>query len=168
MQWLNFELAAIQGPWTFQAEWLLSYTQDAAPVGGGPGVADPLFYQGGYAQVLYFLTGESDSYSLERMTFDRVKPYENFFWVTADDCYSYFARGAWQVGARYNYLDLNDQGLNGGQLHNLTAGLNWFFNPNTKWQLNYIATYRDVSQTQTFPDGSGWVHGVGMRLAQDF
>jgi phosphate-selective porin OprO/OprP len=168
MQWVNFELAAVQGPWTFQAEWLLSYTQDARPVGGGPGVPDPLLYQGGYAQVLYFLTGESDNYSLERMAFDRVKPYDNFYWFTGEDCCNYFSRGAWQIGARYNYLDLNDQGLNGGELHNLTAGLNWFLNPNTKWQLNYIATYRDVSETAAFPDGSGWIHGVGMRFAQDF
>jgi phosphate-selective porin len=40
-------------------------------------------------------------------------------------------------------------------LHNFTAGLNWFFSPNTKWQFNYMATRRDVSQTADFPDGSG-------------
>ncbi len=116
---------------------------------------------------LRFLTGESDNYSLERMALDRVKPFENYFWVRGEDG-QLFGRGAWQVGARYNYLDLNDQDINGGILHNFTAGLNWFFNPNTKWQFNYIATYRDVSQTVNFPDGSGWIHGWGIRVAHDF
>jgi phosphate-selective porin OprO/OprP len=172
MQWLNFELAAVQGPWTLQAEWLLCNTQDAQRFDGignplGP-LSRNLLYQGGYVQLLYFLTGESDNYSLEKMAFDRVKPFENFFWVTGEDCWNYLGRGAWQVGARYNYLDLNDDGINGGELHNLTAGLNWFWNPNTKWQFNYMATYRDVSQTANFPDGSGWIHGWGMRFAQDF
>lgn len=172
MQWLNLEFAAVQGPWTMQAEWLFSNTTDARRIDAngnpvGPAVSN-LHYQGGYVQLLYFLTGESDNYSLERMAFDRVKPLENFFWVAGEDGCNYFARGAWQVGARYNYLDLNDQGINGGELHNVTAGLNWFFNPNTKWQFNYVATYRDVSQTATFPNGSGWIHGWGMRVAQDF
>jgi phosphate-selective porin OprO/OprP len=172
MQWVNAELAAVQGPWTFQAEWLISYTQDAqrldATLGRVGPLAETLVYQGGYVQLLYFLTGESDNYSLERAAFDRVIPFENFFWVRGEDGCGYLGRGAWQVGARYNYLDLNDQGINGGELHNFTAGLNWFLNPNTKWQFNYIATYRDVDETAAFPDGSGWIHGWGMRFAQDF
>lgn len=171
MQWLNGELAMVQGPWTVQAEWLVSLTSnarrlDATGMGTGP-VVDGLMYHGGYIQVLYFLTGESDYYSLERAAFDRVTPLENFFWVPGDEG-SFLGTGAWQVGARYNLLDLNDQGINGGILHNLTVGLNWFWNPNTKWQFNYIATYRDVSRTADFSQGSGWVHGWGMRLAQDF
>jgi phosphate-selective porin OprO and OprP len=170
LQFVNAEFAAVNGPWTLQAEWLASFTQNAQPaVGGAPAGTqrDNLLYHGGYVQLLYFLTGESDRYSLERMAFDRVVPQENFFWVPGD-CGSLFGRGAWQVGARYNLLDLDDQGINGGALHNLTIGLNWFFNPNTKWQFNYIATDRDVSQTASFANGSGWIHGWGMRFAQDF
>jgi phosphate-selective porin OprO/OprP len=171
MQWINTEFAAVQGPWTMQAEWLFSFTSDAQRLAGGAPVGpnvDSLFYQGGYVQLLYFLTGESDTYSLEKMAFDRMKPFENFFWVRGEDGCKYCGRGAWQVGARYDYLDLNDQGINGGLLHNGTLGLNWFWNPNTKVQFNYIATYRDVSETADFPDGSGWINGFGIRFAQDF
>ena len=168
MEWIDAEFAAVNGPWTLQAEWLVSFVHDARQVGNPASpTVDNLLYQGGYVQLLYFLTGESDNYSLERMAFDRVKPHENSFWVPTD-WGSCFATGAWQVGARYNFLDLNDQGINGGQLDNFTLGLNWFFNPNTKWQFNYIATHRDVSETATFPNGSGWIHGWGMRFAQDF
>jgi phosphate-selective porin OprO and OprP len=168
MQWINAEFCALNGPWTLQAEWLTSFTSNAQPINGsgGPRV-DSLFYQGGYVQLLYFLTGESDTYSLERMSLDRMKPAENYFWVRGADG-NLFGKGAWQVGARYDFLDLNDQGINGGILHNLTAGLNWFLNPNNKVQFNYIATFRDVSQTTSFPNGSGWIHGWGMRFAQDF
>jgi phosphate-selective porin OprO/OprP len=168
-QQLNAELAAVNGPWTLQAEWLVNLVQDAqASVGGAPvgPPLDNLTYHGGYVQLLYFLTGESDTYSLERMAFDRMKPIENAFWLPGD-CGNVFGRGAWQVGARYNYLDLNDEGINGGQLHNVTLGLNWFWNPNTKWQFNYIATHRDVDDT-AFAGGSGWIHGGGFRFAQDF
>ena len=172
MQWVNAELAAIHGPWTFQAEWLVSNTSNARFVGAPPAtpVVDNLLYQGGYVQLLYFLTGESDTYSLERMAFDRMKPFENAFWMQGADGCNVWGRGAWQIGARYNYLDLNDQGINGGELHNFTAGLNWFWNPNTKWQFNYIATYRDSSQNSiaTQQPGEGWINGWGMRFAQDF
>ena len=169
MQWINTEVAAVHGPWTFQAEYLVSYTQDAMQVGVvAPPSAGTATYQGGYVQLLYYLTGESDRYSFEKAAFDRVVPHENFFLVEGEDCSRLVGSGAWQVGARYNYLDLNDQGINGGILHNFTAGVNWFLNPNTKMQFNYIATYRDVNETPTFPDGSGWIHGWGIRVAQDF
>ena len=74
--------------------------------------------------------------------------------------------GAWQIGGRYNYLDLNDNGLDGGILHNFTGGLNWFFNPNMKLQFDYMATHRDAPLAGNL--GDGWIHGFGMRLASDF
>lgn len=172
IQWLNLELAAVQGPWTLQAEWLFCNTTNAQGLDANSNALGPvvnnLLYHGGYVQLFYFLTGESDNYSLERMAFDRLKPFENFFCVQGEDGCHYSGRGAWQIGARYNYLDLDDQGLNGNRLHNVTLGLNWFLNPNTKWQFNYFATYRDTSGSATHPDGSGWVNGWGMRVAQDY
>ena len=172
LTWLNFELAAVNGPFTLQAEYLASFTNDVQRLNaaGNPiGVpVDSVFYHGGYVQFLWFLTGESDRYSFERATFDRVVPTENQFWVRDGADNNLFGRGAWQIGARYNYLDLNDRGFNGGQLHNFTYGLNWFFNPNMKLQLNYMFTYRDVAATTNFPNGSGWIHGWGMRFAHDF
>jgi hypothetical protein len=46
--------------------------------------------------------------------------------------------------------------------------LNWFLNPNLKFQWNYMATYRDVDLVPAFAAGSGVVHGFGMRMAIDF
>ena len=78
--------------------------------------------------------------------------------------------GAWQIGVRYNHLDLNDQGINGGILDNWTAGVNWFWNPNIKWQFNYTTTDRDVAAVANpaVSPGSGRIHGFGTRLAFDF
>jgi len=123
-------------------------------------------YHGGYVQVMRFLTGEHDHYSKKTGAFERVKPNENFFFVRDSSGNICRGRGAWQIGARYNYLDLNDKGLNGGIVHNMTYGLNWFLNPNMKMQFDYIATYRDAALAGSL--GDGWIHGWGMRFAHDF
>lgn len=166
-QWVNSELVAVRGPWTLQSEYLVSGLQDARATLAGPVVGNAT-YHGGYVQLLYFLTGESDQYNKKTGAFDRVIPHENFHMSPCCHGGTLTGIGAWQIGARYNYLDLNDKGLNGGILHSLVGGLNWFMNPNMKSQLNYMATYRDVSQTDSFPNGSGWIHGFGTRIAFDF
>lgn len=169
MQWLNGELAAVDGPFTFQAEYLASYLTDAAPVVAGvvqPSVGDVL-YHGGYVQMFYFLTGEHDNYDKLLGVFTRVKPNENFF-IARDECGHTTGGGigAWQIGARYNYLDLNDNGLDGGILHNGTLGLNWFLNSNMKFQFDFMATHRDAPLAGDL--GDGWVYGWGSRWAMDF
>lgn len=164
MQWYNLELAGVNGPWTFQAEWLVSDLHNARTTLAGNGTN--VVYHGGYVQLLYFLTGESDHYNRKTGFFERVKPFENFFFVEGEDCNNYFGRGAWQVGARYNYLDLNDNGINGGILHNASFTLNWFLNPNMKVQFDYIATYRDAPLPAGA--GDGWINGWGCRFAHDF
>ena len=171
--WLNGELAAVRGPWTLQSEYLVDFSDDVRTV-SGTGVAGPnlgtAVYHGGYVQLLYFLTGENDRYSFERATFDRVIPHENFFLMPGEHG-NVFGLGAWQIGARYNYLNLNSAGLNGGILNNFSAGLNWYLNPNMKVQFDYMATYRISDATVNVPvnrGGTGWIHGWGFRVAQDF
>lgn len=161
-QFLDAELAAILGPWTFQSEYLVAFIQDATR----PGAITPgqdLTYHGGYLQLLYFLTGESDHYNPKTAVFERVTPHRNAFrlWNPGER-----GIGAWQVGARYNYLNLNSQGINGGILNNFSGTLNWFLNPNMKVQFDYSATHRNAPFANGA--GDGWVHGWGIRMAQDF
>ena len=163
-QFLAPEIAAVRGPWTFQAEYLGAWTQDVAVKTTDP--QQDVFYHGGYVQVLYFLTGEHDNYSKERAAFDRVKPRENFFLVRSENGGAVAGWGAWQIGARYNYLNLNSNGINGGELNNYTVGLNWFWNPNMKVQFNYMLTDRNSAAANGV--GDGVIHGVGMRFAHDF
>lgn len=161
--WLNGELVGVYGPITFQAEYLTSFLNSASLTQGGPELGT-VTYHGGYVQLLYFLTGEHDQYNRKTGFFERVKPAENVFFVPSERGGTAMGLGAWQVGARYNFLDLNDQGVNGGILHDMTAGLNWFWNPNMKMQFNYSAMHRD----SRFANGDGWIHGWGVRLAHDF
>lgn len=166
MQWINAELAAVRGPWTLQGEYLVSYLHNAQLQSAlaGP-VVDSLQYDGGYLQLLYFLTGEHDEYNRKTGIFERVTPRENFFRVKTTDG-PQTGLGAWQLGARYNYLDLNDDLINGGILHNGTFGINWFLNPNMKIQANYMMTYRDAALQNDA--GDGWINGWGIRFAHDF
>ena len=73
-------------------------------------------------------------------------------------------RSAWQVGVRFSYLDLTNKAIDGGQVADMTVGLNWFLNPNLKIQANYLLAHRDGPQGV----GNGWFNGLGMRAAVDF
>jgi phosphate-selective porin OprO/OprP len=175
-QQLGLELVSVWGPWSFASEWVGAWVNDAftlpgQPTGAGfqppPGTSlGTYFAEGAYVEALYFLTGEHRAYNRKTGAFDRVIPHENFFLVKTPygPCGGW---GAWQVGARYGWLDLNDSGLNGGRLNSLTLGINWFLNPNLKFQANYDVTHREFANVRGL-DGSGEVHGFGMRCAFDF
>jgi phosphate-selective porin OprO/OprP len=160
---INLEAVSVLGPWEIQAEYNFNFTQDAFQ-DGRPGVGT-LYYSGGYVEVLYFLTGEHREYNRKTGIFDRVVPNQNAYLVkNAEGRGHQFGTGAWQVGIRYNYLDLNDKEIDGGMLNDFTAGLNWFINPNMKFQWNYSVTLRQS------PTGlsDGTIQGLGMRYAMDY
>lgn len=183
---LGLELVGNNGPWSLQAEYFGSWLYGAATTDLGPlatnGFQPPpgtpvgtVFYQGGYAEVLYFLTGESRSYSLLEHAFDRPAPHSHLALSPSRPR----GWGAWQVGARYNYLCLSDGEVNGGVVNAVTLGLNWLLTPHARLCFNYDFTYRDFQNTPwtngpsgpvpapSF-DGSGPIHGFGTRLAFDF
>lgn len=162
MVWGPLEVAA-----EFYASWQHSSNSTLAPLVN----RGTTFYHGCYVEALYFLTGEHRLYNRRAYenrrvaSFDRVIPHENFFFVRREDCGLGLGTGAWQVGARYSYIDLQDKGIGLGVIHDLTLGVNWFWNANMKVQFNYLAEHRDVAAPNT---ANGWIHGVGTRLAFDF
>jgi phosphate-selective porin OprO/OprP len=175
---LGLEFVGNDGPLSWQAEYIGSWlydavTTDTSPLNSGrqppPGTAvGTVFYQGGYVEVLYFLTGETRTYSRLEANFDRPIPRDNFYVVRGGNRRQVFgSAGAWQVGARYNYLCLSDGVVNGGVLNGVTLGLNWLWNPNARVYFNYDFTYRDFQNIAGF-DGSGGIHGFGVRSAFDF
>jgi phosphate-selective porin OprO/OprP len=119
--------------------------------------------------VLYFLTGESRTYSKIEYRFDRPIPHNNFYAVRGGGSGRPLSvsEGAWQVGLRYNYLCLTDGQVNGGVLNGMTLGLNWLLNPNARVYFNYDITYRQFVNTAG-QNGSGAINGFGTRLAFDF
>jgi phosphate-selective porin OprO and OprP len=159
---LDGELVGVCGPWTFQSEYYCAFIHDAFFPNDPPPKGMPLgtlFYQGAYVEILYFLTGEHRDYDRKSAVFTRVVPLRNFNIWDGE-----YGLGAWQVGVRYGYLDLQNKGVNGATLNDFVLGLNWFLNPNMKVQWNLAIDHRDST-----PSGSsGWTYIFGTGLALDF
>jgi phosphate-selective porin OprO/OprP len=157
------EFALVAGPLSVQSEYYAGWVQDAAlaitdDLPGAP--QGTVFMQSAYAEAHLFLTGEHREYNRQTGVFDRVSPLRPVAWTRC----GFTGWGAWQVAARYSYLDLNSKGVNGGRVHDMTLGLNWFLNPNMKLQWNYFLAHRNVAD----PAGDGFVHGFAVRTAFDF
>lgn len=116
----GLEFAAVTGPLSLQAEWVM-----ASPDTDGN---DPE-YSAYYAQVSYFLTGEVRPYDRAAGAFGRLMPARHF----GKD-----GRGAWEVALRMSGADLTDARYDGGEMQHITAALNWYLNPNVRMMLNYV------------------------------
>jgi phosphate-selective porin OprO/OprP len=154
-QHFNAEFAWIMGPLSFQAEWMYVPVQQSA----GP----DLDFHGGYAYVSYFLTGEHRPYIKDQGIHGRVIPFENFFRVRSADGPVVTGRGAWELAARWSYIDLTDQNITGGVEHNGTLGLNWYLNPYTRVKWEYI-----IADLDRPPGGDSTTQIAGMRFDIDF
>jgi len=172
---LTAEYAANFGPLSMQAEWtcnIVPKVRTALTPNGTYGsqpvntVISNLFYQGAYCEVMYALTGEGRAYNKRLAVLDRFVPRSNFH-VVKGKKRILSSPGAWQVGARYDWVNLNDKGLNGGMLNGMTLGLNWILNPNARVYFNYDFCYRNFVNMNNV-NGSGGINGFGARLAMDY
>lgn len=89
--------------------------------------ADPTF-NGGYISASWFLTGETRNYDAKKGAFGSVKPKASVFEGGA---------GAWQLAARYDFIDLSDKNIAGGKQTSYLFGVNWLLNKHTRVQLGY-------------------------------
>ena len=154
----NVELALVYGPFSLQSEYFCAGVRRS-------GFADPSF-DGVYVYFSYFLTGEHRRYKRSGGVFDRVKPFENFFFVRTCDGDLGLGKGAWEVAYRYSYMDLNDSGILGGMLSNHTLGLNWYLNPYTRLMLNYVNSHSTNGDPAVTPQTTQ--HIYEMRAQIDF
>jgi phosphate-selective porin OprO/OprP len=166
------EIAIQLGPLLLRAEYCASWLQGARPFHSSAVDLGTVFMQGGYAEALYFLTGENRDYNKVSGVFNRVIPKNN---ANFSEC----KYGAWQVGARYDWIDLNSFGINGGQAQDGTLGLNWFLNPNLRIQVNYVLTHVNNAGPSGIVTtngalvgskfiGDGYINSVGTRLDWTF
>lgn len=129
-QLVGGEAAFVHGPFSAQAEYMFSNVKEDDPALDN----DPLFH-GGYVYASYFVTpGDGRAYKRSAAAFDKVKPQRNF----GEDGW-----GALELAARYSHLDLNDGGIDGGEVQTMTLGANWYLNPNVRVMGNY--TWADES-----------------------
>ena len=148
---INPELAVVWGPWTFQTEYTAGWFNGArtTKLDGGKAL-DNVMFTGGYAEVLYFLTGENKSYNRQTGLFNQVVPKNNVN-------FSEGKYGAWQLGTRYDWIDLNSGLITGGRNQNGTIGLNWFINPNVRFQFNTVLSYINNAPPPLIPGPVGTV-----------
>lgn len=158
----NIETAGVYGRWTMQAEYTASINRNVS-IGKGPNLGT-ICFPGYYVEMLYFLTGESRPWDPGLARFNRVIPKRNFL-TTDSGNWCVEGWGAWELAARYNYIDLTEGGVYGARLRGATVGLNWYLNPNMKMQFNYDYTYRDQASN---PLAKGQINSFGTRLAIDF
>jgi len=152
---LDTELAWVNGSLSIQSEMMWTGLNET------DGANANLY--GAYVYLSYFLTGEHRHYDRRFGVFDRVIPYENF-WMVRTPHGARAGRGAWEATVRWSYLDFAE--LNGQQLQDVTAGFNWYWNPNTRMMFNWIHTFAHQSPVDPGGDAGGDV--FAMRMQVDF
>ncbi len=121
---VGLESALVYGPLSVQGEFIQSFVnrKDSSALG---------YFEGFYAFASYFLTGEHRNYDKVWGVFSGVKPHKNFSLKEG-------TFGALELAARYSYLNLCSDDISGGALSDITAGCNWYLNPNMKVMFNYV------------------------------
>jgi len=142
------EVAWVYGPFSLQGEYihanaLTSYKSSLQQ--------SSYNFTAYYGYATWFITGEHRNYKSSSAAFDRVKPKNNFG--------KEGGAGAWEITLRYSEIDLDDTDISGGNLANVTAGLNWYLNPATRMMFNYVLANLK---------GTGNVNIFQMRVQVDF
>jgi len=127
---INPEVAVVLGPFSLQSEFFYVLGQATPDV----------HFWGYYLYGSYFLTGESRPYNLAKGVFSALQPEHDFRpW-----CGEW---GAWELGLRYSYVDLNSGGIQGGVEKNFTVGLTGYFSANIRLMFNYVRAHlEDLSE----------------------
>lgn len=147
-QLFGLETVYQNGPLSFQAEWMGTMVES---------VAGPVFYNGAYGEVMYRLTGEYREYDKKFGALKNPIPNEDFISVGRGPNRGVSGWGAWEIAARWSYVNLtNPSKLDGhyynsvtntftgnnhagnGTLNDSTVGVTWFLNKHTKFQANWI------------------------------
>ncbi len=134
------ELALVNGPYWFQTEWI-----QASPDTDDYG---QLNFWGYYAQFGWFITGEHRPYMNSEGCFGRLEPLHP---MKGGNLFKKGNHGALELIARISTVDLNDGAVAGGEMTNLSVGMNWYLTRATRLMFNYV--YSDVNDG--FNDGLG-------------
>jgi phosphate-selective porin OprO and OprP len=178
---LGLETLMIHGPFSFQAEYGWNFLNGAVGVAPSGTTFHPAIvpsqdyvFNGGYLQIAYTLTGENRAYdrrvgTLAREYYGKSGPYSNAWLIRDDEGHLHCGYGAWEIAARYSYVDLNDGiGLNriqGGILNGVTLALNWYANTNFNVMCDWVYNQRSDLAPGTF---AGWTSGFGIEVQFQF
>jgi len=116
---LNLEAARQWGPLLINGEYFNVYVDRANALLGA------VTFRGWNIQGSYILTGGRHVYDIKD---------GNFGIIEGTSC----EFGAIELAARYDFVNLNDQDVFGGNQRNVTVGVNWFPNDNLRFSANYV------------------------------
>lgn len=146
MRLLGAEFVLARSSFWMQGE-VLSAQVDLLGVGSPDGRSAR--FDARYVEAGWFLTGERKPYSRGSRNFTRLRPK-----APVPD-----GRGAWELAARWDHVDLGGGSVPGGSQQSLSLALNWYLRDNLRVLANYVSTD---------PDGAGSVEHAGLFLHFDF
>lgn len=143
-QFINAETVGIYGPLSIEAEYNATWfnSNDSANSGKGEGLDENAgngYLQGAHVDVAYSLTGESRANGYDPIggITRRIKPNRNL-------TFSDGGWGAWEVKARFMWIDMNqvdNSTFAGGNQVASTIGVNWYFNNWARAMLDWTHVY---------------------------
>ncbi|MFM8414265.1 MAG: OprO/OprP family phosphate-selective porin [Planctomycetota bacterium] len=148
------EFALILGPVSLQAEYACAFVDQI----DGP----PLFFNGSMAQLSWFLTGEHRPYDRKAGIHTRM-PIRDEFFLLRSGRGKRWGLGAWELAARFSNITLNDENIQGNNLTDFTAGLNWYLNPYSRVKFNYVRAFLEDTRV-----GNSMTDAFGLRLDTEF
>jgi phosphate-selective porin OprO/OprP len=153
--WVGGELAWVDGPFSLQSE----VANTALQRKNGENDADNLW--GGYLSASYFMTGEHRNYDPATGAFARIEVMAPLHEGGA---------GAWELAGRADYVDLNDEGVKGGEQISYIAGVNWYANDYVRLMLDgAVSRVFDARDTEAAVTGSkNLIYGGGVRAQVDW
>ena len=113
-------------------------------------------FSGGYAEVGYILTGESRAINIKSGSWSRPK---------VNNPVNEGGNGMWMVSARYDKLDLTNNGAFGGEQHSYVASVSWYMTRYIRAMLDY--GYTKVND-RTSLGTTNTANVVGLRLNVDW
>ena len=124
------------------------------------GFGDSLHFHGGYIQLAFFITDHFQPWNRRLGIIDRIELLNQ---STDPACW----RRAWQLAVRWSFADLSDSDILGGVGESIAAGLNWYWTPRSRLQMNCI--YGNITDHAPV-DGQteGDYVTIGTRVMVDF
>jgi phosphate-selective porin OprO/OprP len=133
----SFEAYYRPKSWLFGGEYFLQRAD--APQSGNP------LFHGGDAVATWLVTGETRTYNTRGGFFNQVSPARPVFQG---------GPGAWEIVARFSYIDLDDQAVRGGKFWRFTPMVNWYLSDHLRLETAYgygsLNRFGVVGKTQFF------------------
>lgn len=148
------EALFMYGPFSLQGEWALSHNDRKnrqnfnLPFNAGE-PNDDVDFRSWYVYTSYVLTGESRGYKTAQGVPGSITPRDNFY-----DKKTGWGLGAWELALRYADIDLEDASVKGGEMDDITLGLNWYLNKNSRIMINYVLVDLEREIIYNDPPGS--------------